>query len=213
MPVRSSSSEALVLGVRNGLSDHRIVTLLEAETGVFQAMLFGGPKSALRSRVSPWHSGTLWLYSADKAGLPKIIDFDPRAFRIGLRENLLKACNANIACEVVIKSSGAGSPGPAWRLTTAFLDGLETAPLDDCTPALLRFLWRYLILLGVAPDIEDLPVSPGGASYLHAVGTQRPAESRKLCLSNEDVDSLKTALFMLVEQALGTRLVSLALAG
>jgi hypothetical protein len=73
-------------------------------------------------------------------------------------------------------------------------------------------LWRYLILLGVAPDAEDLPVSPGGAAYLHAITNLRPAEVRRLCLSTEDLDSLKTVLFTLAEQAIGTRLMSLALA-
>jgi DNA repair protein RecO (recombination protein O) len=114
-------------------------------------MLFGGTKSKLRALVSPWHTGTVWLYDDHKIDLPKITDFDPASFRPGIRESLYNTWAASLASELVIQTRASGEYGRCWILVNAFLDGMDGAEHNDLRPALLRFLWRYLGLLGVRP--------------------------------------------------------------
>ena len=60
----------LILSSRQFGEDNRIFTVLTQEYGVFDAVLYGGRKSKLRSVCSPYHYGTMWFYDlADDAGI------------------------------------------------------------------------------------------------------------------------------------------------
>ncbi len=175
---RHSSLSALALASRAAWGDNRSVTFLSAERGVFDAMLFGGQKSHLRALVSPWHTGTLWLYEnaqadslrSSKRHSPKISDFDATLFRTGIRDSLYKIWAAWLASELAICTNASGEYGACWTLVNAFLDGIDAASEAESRTALLRFLWRYLDLLGVRPNPDlcarcggEMP--PGGARY------------------------------------------------
>jgi len=151
---RNFTEQALILTSRQAGEDNRIITLLGPNRGVFEAMLYGGRKSRLRSLVSPWHSGIVWLYSDESKRTIKITDFDPKFFRQSLRENLYKNMAASVATELVIKTKAAGENYDSWVLLCGFLDGLEFSDENACKTGLLRFLWRYLGLLGIRPDSE-----------------------------------------------------------
>ncbi|HBG36601.1 MAG TPA: DNA repair protein RecO, partial [Treponema sp.] len=43
--------------------DNRSVALLTRARGLIWATLYGGPKSKMRSIVSPFHSGQMYLYT------------------------------------------------------------------------------------------------------------------------------------------------------
>lgn len=152
---RHSTEQALVLTSRLVGEDNRIVTLLGPERGIFEAMLYGGRKSKLRSLVSPWHSGTIWLYHDKTRNSTKISDFDPSAFRTGLRENIYKNMAATLATELVIKTHGADEAQACWTLLCGLLDGMELSDESNCRSGLLRFLWRYLGILGVQADCHQ----------------------------------------------------------
>lgn len=152
---RHSTEQALVLTSRLAGEDNRIVTLLGPERGIFEAMLYGGRKSKLRSLVSPWHSGTIWLYHDKTRNSTKISDFDPSAFRTGLRENIYKNMAATLATELVIKTHAADEAQACWTLLCGLLDGMELSDESNCRPGLLRFLWRYLGILGVQADCHQ----------------------------------------------------------
>ncbi|AEE16521.1 DNA repair protein RecO [Treponema brennaborense] len=171
---RHSSVSALVLTSRQAGEDNRIITLLSPVLGVFDAMLYGGRKSKLRALVSPWHSGTVWLYTDESKKSIKITDFDPNVFRPSLRENLFKNMAASLATELAVKTKAAGEYGSCWTLVCAFLDGLEFSSEAEGRTGLLRFLWRYLGLLGVKPD-ADCCVRCGSP----LTGTQPDEEGRQ----------------------------------
>lgn len=158
---RSFSTDALVLSTRIIGEDNRIVSFLSPDRGVFDAILYGGRKSKLRSMVSPFHSGKGWFYNDETRHSIKITDFDPVSFRPSLRENLYKTCAASFAAELVIKTQGASTPdelSKLWILVNGFLDGLDLSSDEDARLGTLRFIWRYLEMLGMQPDASGCEI-------------------------------------------------------
>ena len=151
---RNSQLQALVLFVKQIGENNRIVTFLSSERGVFQAVLFGGPKSKLRSAVSPYHFGNLWIYEDKAKNSIKITDFDVLKYHAEIRENLYKNWCASFCSELVIKTEACGEYEKCWRLANAFLDGISVSTEDECRIAVLRFIWRYLDLMGLQCDCK-----------------------------------------------------------
>ncbi len=149
---RNWSTKAQVLSVQHSGEDNRNVTLLTQEKGVIQAVLYGGPKSRLRSLVSPYHFGTAWLYTDEVRHTTKIADFDVLSYRSEIRENLFKTCAAGLCAELVSKTHSGTDFSDIWLYTSSFLDGICVVNETEARTALLRFLWRYLFLLGFQPD-------------------------------------------------------------
>lgn len=140
-----------MLSLKNFGEFHREASLLTAERGLIQAAVFGGPKSSLRGLVSPWHSGTAWLYSDPVKNTHKITDFSVEIWRSPLRENLVRTWAANLASELCLRSHGTAD----WTLIHAFLDGITISDEAECRRATLRFLWRFLIANGCQPDLSE----------------------------------------------------------
>lgn len=151
---RTVRTEAVVLAVRAQGEHNRTVTLLSPDDGVQYATLYGGAKSRLRSLVSPFNRGRVWLYRDEVRGSLKITDFDAYCYHLSFRENLFKSWAAALAAETVIQTRCAGSPDECWRLVNGFLDGMELSSEDASRAGLIRFIWRYLALLGVQPRID-----------------------------------------------------------
>ena len=151
---RNARIEALVLSVKETAQDNRSVRLL-TKNGLEWATLFGGPKSKLRGAVSLWNSGTAYIYKNEEKNSAKITDFDVQKYHPTFRENLFKSFAASLAGEIVIRSSAAGSPEQCFVLLNGFLDGMDLLDEAGARLGLLRFLWRYLDLLGVRPSVES----------------------------------------------------------
>ena len=149
---RHSSCEALVLETRIQGENNRSVTLLTPDDGLVYATLFGGPKSKLRSAVSPFNRGKIWLYRDEAKHLCKITDFDVSHYHLSFRENLFKTWAASFTAEIITKTKCAGSPSPCWTLSNGLLDGMELSDENASRLGLVRFLWRYLGLLGIRPQ-------------------------------------------------------------
>ena len=146
---------ATVISVKPAGKNNSSVTFLTQNEGIVYATLYGGPKSKMKSLVSPWNTGTVY-FSVTNLGNYKISDFDVKTYRLTFRENLLKFWAASLAAEIAIKTKCAGSPARCWALTNGFLDGLELCTENDQSMAgLIRFLWRYLALLGIQPDAAN----------------------------------------------------------
>lgn len=154
---RNSSTEAIVFSVKP-LGENNSSVRLFTPQGILYATLYGGPKSRLRPRVSVWNSGTAWLYTNEQNGSIKISDFDVKNYHLSFRGDLFKNFAAAIAAEIVIKTNAAGSAEKCFHLTSGFLDGLEIADASQSRSGLIRFLWRYLELLGIQPDAENCAV-------------------------------------------------------
>ncbi len=146
---RNSSVHGLILSARPCGENNRIVTVLSSERGLFDAMQYGGRKSRLRSMVQIFHSGTMWIYEDNAKEQIKITDFDVSSYRLSLRESLIKNWAASVAMEVILKTKCAGENEKCWILANAFLDGLDFTDESETKTALLRFLWRYLNLMGL----------------------------------------------------------------
>lgn len=150
--MRNFSTPALILSVQMSGENNRRVTIFSPDEGIFYATLYGGPKSKLRSLVSPMNSGVIYLYRDEVKNQTKITDFDVKNYHLSFRENLFKSWAASFATEVLIKTKCAGSSQESWRIINGFLDGIELSTEDESRLGLIRFLWRYLGLLGVRPD-------------------------------------------------------------
>lgn len=151
--MRNVQKDALILSVKPYGENNRIVTFLTNEDGILSAILYGGPKSRLRSRVSMFNSGKIYLYNDESKHSSKITDFDVKKYHLSFRENLFKIWAANLAIEIVILTKSAGSPEEVFTMLNGFLDGLDfISDEKNALAGLIRFLWRYLGLLGVQPD-------------------------------------------------------------
>lgn len=152
---RNFEYRVLILSVTDTGGGNRQVTFFCREEGIQKALLFGGPKSKLKSLTAPFHCGRLWVYKDSTKELIKITDFSPEKFHSGIRENLVKTMAASLAIETVISTLAGGSDfDKAFFLLEGFLDGIELSNEEASKYALIRFLWRYMELLGTRPQIE-----------------------------------------------------------
>ncbi len=176
---RSSSSNAIILSLRPLGENNSSVTLLTPESGIVYAVLYGGPKSRLRSLVAQWNSGKVWLYENPEKNQIKISDFEVLNYHTSFSENLFKSYAASLAAELAIKSRCAGSAGQCYRLLSGFFDGMELCDEEQSRLGLIRFLWRYLELLGIQPlshacsscgkTFLDTKFAPDAVSYYNSM--------------------------------------------
>ncbi|MCR5612985.1 DNA repair protein RecO [Treponema sp.] len=147
--MRNKQATALILGVKAQGESNRLVTYLSPEEGICTSILYGGPKSKLKSLVSPWNCGTIYIYSDEVKHTSKITDFDVQKYHLSFRESLFKTWAANLATEIVLLSKCGGSPEECFTLINGFLDGLDLSDERQGQTGLIRFLWRYMALLGI----------------------------------------------------------------
>lgn len=151
MSNRSWNCEALVLSLSSFGEGHREAHLLTRDKGLVRAAVFGGAKSKLRALVSPFQTGTAWLYSDPVKKSTRITDFDVTSWRPGIREDLIRSWCASFCAEIVTRSHGIAD----WRLVNAYLDGIAVSGEDECRRGTLRFVWRTLEAAGLCPDLSS----------------------------------------------------------
>ena len=200
---RSSSTSAIVLSLRPLGENNSSVTLLTPEEGIVYAVLYGGPKSRLRSLVSQWNSGKVWLYENPEKNQIKISDFEVTNFHASFSQNLFKSYAASLAAELAIKTRCGGSAEQCHRLVSGFLDGMELCNEEQSRLGLLRFLWRYLELLGVQPlthvcsscgtNFLDRRFAPQAVSYYNSMENSFICPDCADHLQGENMLSVKNA--------------------
>lgn len=149
---RSSSTSAIILSLKPLGENNSSVTLLTPDNGIVYAVLYGGPKSRLRSLVAQWNSGKVWLYENAEKNQIKISDFEVSNYHTSFSQNLFKSYAASLAAELAIKTKSAGSTEQCFNLVSGFLDGMELCDEAQSRVGLIRFLWRFLEQLGVQPQ-------------------------------------------------------------
>jgi DNA repair protein RecO (recombination protein O) len=160
---RSFSCEALVLKTAASGESNREAWFLCAGQGVLRATVFGGPKSRLRSHVSPFHSGTLWIYRDPVRDSHKVSDFDVVSWRPGLRELYERAMAADAVADTILASHGGGGGWEtALSLAGASLDALAEADEGAAARIFTQFLWNWAAFLGLRPSLD---------------GSERPCEA------------------------------------
>jgi len=165
---RSKTYTALVLQVRQSGEQNREAIFLSREEGILRATLFGGPKSKLRSYVSPFHQGTLWLYEDPVRNTKKITDFDVQFWRPALRESYARLMAGSTILETVLASQGGGGTwNEAFDLTAETIETLSTIAEDGIPVLITYFFWNWLQLLGLVPELDRCQ---------HCACTARPDE-------------------------------------
>jgi DNA repair protein RecO (recombination protein O) len=153
--VRSFTYSALVLRVRPSGEANREAYFLTAEEGLLRATVFGGPKSRLRAHVSPFHRGTLWIYHDPVRDSRKVTDFDVQSWKPGIRELYERSAAAAALAETILAAHGGGG---SWALALALADGaldaLEGADESCCIRIFIHFLWNWIDLLGLRPELN-----------------------------------------------------------
>jgi len=239
MSNRSWSAKALVLSLSTFGEGNREALLLTEERGLVRAAVFGGAKSKLRALVSPYQTGTAWIYSDPVRKSAKITDFDVQSWRPGIRESLVRTWCAAVCAEIVTRSHGVAD----WRLVNGFLDGIAVAGDDECRMGILRFIWRILAAAGIAPDVSrcsrcgatpqntvlyysplddscacercarpeerGFPLSGEATRYLVAIDELSPGEVRSIRLPEGDYADIRGFLFFLATRMIGGGLKTL----
>ncbi|MDR3147013.1 MAG: recombination protein O N-terminal domain-containing protein [Treponema sp.] len=163
--LRTFSCEALVLKTRATGESNREAWFLCVDHGILRATVFGGPKSRLRAHVSPFHSGTLWIYRDPVRDSHKVSDFDVRSWRPGLRELYERAMAAELLADTILASHGGGGGwDSALALAGASLDALAEAGEAATGRICTQFLWNWAAFLGLRPDLDGpaCEASPDG---------------------------------------------------
>lgn len=150
--LRSKSFPTIILSVKKSGENNSSVILLTPEKGITYATLYGGAKSKKKSLICQWNSGDILLYEIPEKNQIKITDFEVKNFHLSFSQSLYKMYAANLAAEIAIKTQCAGSPKQCFYLLSGFLDGMDICDEEQSKLGLLRFLWRYLELLGVQPQ-------------------------------------------------------------
>lgn len=149
---RNLCTDTIILNIAQTSQNNHSVTLITADKGIIWATLYGGPKSRMKSLVSQWNSGKIWLYENQEKNQIKITDFEVKNFHSTFTQNLFKMYAASLSAEIAIKSHCAGSNEQFFKLISGFLDGMDLCNEEQSRLGLLRFLWRFLNLSGVQPD-------------------------------------------------------------
>lgn len=149
---RSKTFSATVFSIKPLGENNFSVTLFSALEGISYATLYGGPKSRLKSLVSLWNTGTVYIYENPEKKQAKITDFDVKNYHESFSSSLFKTYAANLAAELAIKTRCAGSNEECFKIVSGFLDGMELCDEEQSRLGLIRFLWRFIGLLGVRPE-------------------------------------------------------------
>ena len=120
MAERNKRMKSVILSLKESGENNRLVKVISAENGIFNAMLYGGPKSRLKSLVQPFYSEILYIYSDESRNSIKITDFDAQNCHLSFRTSLLKSWAASFACELVLKTKCAGETEKAFVLLCTF---------------------------------------------------------------------------------------------
>lgn len=163
---RNFSTQAIILSIKSSGENNSTVTLLTKSSGILYATLYGGPKSKMKSLVTTWNSGVIYLYENPTVKGLKITDFDVKNYHSSFSQNLFKLWAASLVAEISIKTKCAGSNEQCFNLVSGFLDGLELVNEEQGKLGLIRFLWRYIELLGIRSDSSFC--AKCGKSFLEA---------------------------------------------
>ncbi len=158
MGERNKATEAIILTVSVQGENNRLVTVLSPVEGIFYCVLYGGAKSRFRSLIQPFNTGMLYYYEDTVKKQCKITDFDVTNCHPTFRESIVKMWTANLCSEIVFKTKCGGDRENAYILLKAVLDGTDMSSEEQCRLGLLRFMWRYLGILGVQMDIKHCSV-------------------------------------------------------
>jgi|WetSurMetagenome_2_1015567.scaffolds.fasta_scaffold69414_1 DNA repair protein RecO (recombination protein O) len=195
--LRNSNTQSVVFSLKPLGENNSSVRFLTADNGIVYATLYGGSRSKLRSLVSPWNSGMAYFYTNETTHSVKITDFDVTNYHLSFRTSLYKTYGASLAAELAIRTKCAGSTRKCFTLLSGYFDGLELSTETQARTGTIRFLWRYLSLLGIQPDAGRC-AGCGKAFYTGIfpdIGVSyEPAENGFLCADCTEASETATSV-------------------
>ena len=137
---------------------HKGIVLLTDTNGVVHAVAHGAAsaKGRLRALAEVFVEGEATLYHNPVKQSTKLQDLDTPVMHYGLRENLVKYYAASFWVELIAASHlGDGEHDEAcYELLSDALLGLERAAEERTLELSIYLMWRYLGLLGLAPQLD-----------------------------------------------------------
>lgn len=172
---RNSSTDVVILKNSRIGEIHKGVSMLTPDMGLVSAIAHGAYSRTgkLRGVTNPFCSGRCYLYTDPVKKSVKITDLTVSEFYPGLRENISKFYTASLWAELVLKTFGGG--GESDRLFALLVESLRALDVaDHFAPVGIQFLWRYLEVSGLQPDLSEcascaMPLGPGVARIYNPV--------------------------------------------
>ncbi len=154
---RNVTVNALVLRTRRIGDYHKGVSCLTPQLGLIDVLLYGAykGKGKYSGITEPFSQLHLHLYYNPVKKTYKVIDAEEKNSFSIIRHDLPRFYRASLFSEIVLKSYGGG--GDSKDIFILLRDALTI--LDTCNPAqvectVIQFLWRFLILSGMNPDLN-----------------------------------------------------------
>jgi DNA repair protein RecO (recombination protein O) len=153
---RNFRTEGIILKNNRFGEIHKGVIFLSPEHGIMNAVAYGAYsiKGKLRSITNPLCAGTFFLYRDPVKDTCKISDLDCREFFEGVRGSIVKFFIASVWLETILKTFG-GDSAETFSLLRQCLRLLDTCVEAKAPQLLVQFIWRYLGLAGLAPDLRE----------------------------------------------------------
>ncbi len=161
---RQRRFEAIILSSYRFGEIHRSLRLLSEYGELVRAIAHGAAsaKGRLRGATGVFTRGICYLYTDPVKNSSKITDFDATELYPAVKGSLESFYTVSVWGETVLQSlASGGADDRVFRLFRESLDALEryiaggTAAAGEAARVLsIRFVWRYLALLGVQPDLQ-----------------------------------------------------------
>ncbi len=152
---------------------NRLVTLLSPSVGLVRAMAYGAAKTTSRLRLATllFMHADLRVYRDPVKDHYKITEIACREDFGGIRASVARYFAASLWAEVVLRSAGAVEPADLYALLLDCLLALHASGPAAPRSLSAQFIWRYLGLAGLQPDLHgcaacDRPLAPSVAGYL-----------------------------------------------
>ena len=167
---RNTSSESVVLTHRTFGEKNTLVKLFTQEFGIVDVVAYGARSihSSLHVVNRMGTIGVAYLYMRKDRTLSKLIDFELHNQHAFAKDNILYFLHISLWIETLIATFGSGSE--YWKsfsllhAAITVLRGCATEAEYALTTA--RFLWKYLYINGICPDITHC--AKCAASLVHA---------------------------------------------
>lgn len=154
---RSSQTSAVVLRNTRIGEIHKGVTLLTPDDGLLRAIAHGAysQKGKLRGTTNLFCYGTCYLYTDRARDSVKITDFDVHDYFSPIREDIVRFYTASLWAEAIIKTyAGGGESNELFTLFIHALNQIQHRAPEEAERVSVQFVWRFLGLSGMRPDLE-----------------------------------------------------------
>ena len=155
---RTVQALALVLKMNPVGENHRGLSMLVAQEGLIRPLAFGAQsrRSRLRATAVPFNIGLADLQFNAVNNQWRLENFEPKNCHDALGENLDRYYTASAWAEILLSTHGGGEDSAALlNLTSGALSLLCKAEGEAITRLKTGFLWNFLDIEGVRPDVSQ----------------------------------------------------------